>query len=349
MADDKLTILVKKSDGTFVREPLSEIQKKKQGNIATAEDLVLPKPALVAPPPIKEKAVTPSAPVAPIEPPKPQIKPIVFPKKTEILVKEKPSDFRSLLEDTDLPSNSGAVRTSPQRISEVEKIINQLSFSVSAGFVDRLRNVVQLRIKDIRGMNETRDLVLRSIKDGGLGLTEVQANELEDKCAIAMNLLPTNFSEPPTPTTTSPFNSFIHEGVKDNPTKKANEKSDFKISSVSKPQPIVRDIMSAAVEIGPVEEIKFFRLIDLRRLSSNTDEAVNRLKQKFINLKEESVLLFLDAALAWRESPLYKEYLDLIDEAFKKHLKIETVAFGKDKITPEEIKALIKMEKELGL
>ena len=339
--------MVKKSDGTFTRVPLSEIQKKKQGNIATAEDLVLPKPIPVATPPIKEKVVTLSAPVVPaasIESPKPQIKPIVLHKKTEILVKEKPSDFRSLLEDTDLPVNSGAVKTSPQRKSEVEKIINQLSFSVPTGFMDRLRSIVQLRIKDVRGMNETRDLVLRSIKDGGLGLSEIQANELEDKCAVEMNLLPTNFFEPPTPTTATPFNSFVHEEEK-----KAPIKNDFKISSVSKPQPIVRDIVSAAVEVGPVEEIKFFRLIDLRRLSNNTDEAINRLKQKFINLKEESILLFLDAAKAWRESPLYQDYLNLIDDAFKKHLKIETVAFGKDKINPEEIKALIKMEKELGL
>lgn len=346
MADDKLTILVKKSDGTFVRVPLSEVQKKKPSNIVTAEDFVAQKPVPVIPTPTKENPVVLPQ---PIEPPKPQIKPIVFPpQKGQILVKEKPSDFKSLLEDTDLPLSGSTVKISPQRMDEVSKIIGQLSFSVPAGFVDRLRKVIQLRIKDVRGMNETRDLVLRSIKDGGLGLTEVQANELEDKCADAMNLLPTNFSEPQTPTTTTPFNSFVHEEVKSSVIKN-NEKSDFKISSVSKPQPIIRDVVPMVTEVGPIEEIKFFRLIDLRRLSSNTDEAINRLKQKFTNLKEESILLFLDAARAWRESPLYQEYLDLVDDAFKKHLKIETVAFGKDKITVEEIKALIKMEKELGL
>lgn len=355
MANDQPTILVKKADGTFVRVPLSDLKKKP----------VAPTP-IVAP-----VVVQPKAESVAVKKPNPIIpKPII--KKTPIesvVVKEKPADFKSLLEDNDLSVSGSGVKTSAPRDNEVDKVIKQLSFNILPSFGGRLRSVVQLRLKDVRGANETKDVALRSIKDGGLGLTEMQAEELEKKCLLVMESadrgvvvpprarpvktvaatmggLPQKFVEPAVPANTTPFNSFIHE-ESDSIEKMITP--EFKISSISKPKTIIHDVVSRPVEMGPVEEIKFFRLLDWRRMANNPTEAANRLKQKFINLKEESILLFFDAAAAWRESPLYQDYLEMIDVSFNKKIPLATAASDKEKITLEEIKALVNMEKELGI
>lgn len=352
MADNQPTILVKKADGTFVRVPLADLKKKA--------------------PPVVEPAVVETQKT--VEVPKAVVlpKPIVVPKKIEpIVVKAKPEDFRSLLEDNVLPSVDFGSKTSLTRDNEVDKIIKQLSFTILPSFVGRLRSVIQLRLKDVRGTNETKDIALRSIKDGGLGLTESQADELENKCIEEINSFkksdagivktkttipmvsdvttPQKFSEPMTPATTTPFNSFVHDVSRQADLSTKSAASEFKIDSSLKSKPIIRDVVSKNVAMGPIEEIKFFRLIDLRRLGSNTVEATNRLKQKFVNLKEESVLLFLEAIQAWRLSPLYQEYLDTIDLAFNKHMRLQNVISDKEKITLEEIKALVNMERELGI
>lgn len=371
MADNQPTILVKKADGTYVRVPLADLKKKPVApppaapvvELPKVESLIEKKPELVVKTWVKKDQVK-AAPV--VSTSKKVVEPVV--------VKEKPADFKSLLEDSDLPTSGSDVKTSVARDSDVDKVVKQLSFTILPSFVGRLRSTVQLRLKDVRGANETRDIALRSIKDGGLGLTEAQADELEKKCVARQinsedkgmvaplkvrsaktvitpeNDLPQKFIEPLVPANTTPFNSFIHaESHHATVVSVQNNAPEFKISSALKPKPVIRDVVSRPVEMGPIEEIKFLRLIDLRRLASSPTEAANRLKQKFINLKEESILLFIEAAAAWRESPLYQGYLEMVDLAFNKHIHLEAATGDKEKITLEEIKALVNMEKELGI
>lgn len=375
MADNQPTILVKKSDGTFVRVPLSELKKKGFDPVVSSTASSTVTTSTVS------EETPPSAPETKkwIQKTTPSFFPNVSQKINKISdinttdsvpVKEKPEDFRSLLEEeNEIIMSQLAPKTSVSRDSDVDVVVNSISFSVPASFLGRLRTIIQLRLKDVRGANETHDLVLRSIKDGGLGLTESQANELEQKCILQMDKsekgsarplknkkdsiiespvdLPKRYEEPSVPANITPFNSFIHDDL--NKTKIENVIEEFKISSLPKPKPVVKDIDFKPVAMGPIDEIKFFRLVDWRRLANNPTESANRLKQKFINLKDESVLLFFDAVKAWRESPLFLEYIEFLNSSFNKKIKLEVLESEKDKINLEEIKALIKMEKELGI
>ena len=112
---------------------------------------------------------------------------------------------------------------------------------------------------------------------------------------------------------------------------------------------MVYDVKSKSVAVGPLDEIQNFSLIDLRRLSSQPSEAMNRLKQKFINLKDESFLLFMESWKAWHNSFLYQTYLEVIDEALSQKVTLVTVLNTKEKISLPEIEALVKMEKELDI
>lgn len=396
MADNNQTILVKKADGTFVRMALSDIKKP---NVVKPEPVQASTP--VAPPSISATTPSPKLTTTVTPPPKPKIvqtiiksapvpspkntvpKPVTSPKMTS-------ADAISLLEETDLHHSSAPTVASATREDEVEKIFSSLGFSVLPVFANRLRSVIQQRLKGIRGETETRELVLKPTTDGGLGLSEGQADILEQKCSAMViknssgnisNIKPLKtkelrdkvlqkFSEADLPANITPFNGFVHAPASTNlpktlpltPPVKATpavkvelpkqlkpRAESFKISTESKPRPVMQDVTASPREMGPIEEVRYFRLLDLRRLASKPEEAVGRLKQKFINLKEESIVLFIDAMEAWHQCPLYVEYVQMVSRAFSSRTKLVGSEIGKDNITVNEIKLLVEMEKELGL
>lgn len=172
----------------------------------------------------------------------------------------------------------------------------------------------------------------------------------------------------PLPAVSSPINSFVHSPINNTSAvsdgKKmidnliVNEMKHNTGGSIEdlivekKPtnqtgRPIVQDITPVKMtHLGPVDEIKFFTLIDFRRLSANPEEAVARLYQKFINLKEESYLLYMEALDAWRHSPLFMDYTNKAIMAINQKNKLENV-LNDDSIKLSEIMALIKMQKML--
>ena len=96
-----------------------------------------------------------------------------------------------------------------------------------------------------------------------------------------------------------------------------------------------------------MEEIKNFTIVDFRRLSSDLEQATARLQQKFVNLKEESFLLYLEALEAWQQSPLYKNYLESVCECLNKGTLLSGAIKKENSLSFQEIKYLIKMEKEI--
>ena len=120
----------------------------------------------------------------------------------------------------------------------------------------------------------------------------------------------------------------------------------FKISP-QPARPVMRDVIAKNTGVGPIDEIRMFNLVDFRRLSVDPQEAADRFKQKLENLKAESYLLYMDALNAWRESPLYLEYLETVSNSLKLGKNLTVVISDKNKIQLPEIKALVEMEKSL--
>jgi hypothetical protein len=299
---------------------------------------------------------------------------------------------------------------------------------------NRLRSIIQLYLKEVRGEAETENALTRAVHDGGLGLsdeqkqavmnaidgakksteprseilfkiTEKKKNTVPDlelaetvraKKSVEPAIVPDRF-----PATTTPFNAFKHPTVKPavktpsaapaprviapgaQPVKKIpskeftdllaaaagssplqihdliTPKKEFVASKPVRPaapltlsgtpemKPLVRDVAAVTMEVGPVDELARFSLTDFRRLSPNATEAANRLKEKFLNLKEESVVLFLQALDAWQHSPLYMEYMGALTQGLVERRPLSAVLSDAKKIQVKEITALITMENEL--
>ncbi len=327
------TILVKKADGTTERITLAEL-KKRQAGIS----------------PVSTVSTTAIAPVSVVPVVTPVI-PVSLP-KTEIPAAFKSEDTSSLLSEEVPNSEHATTVIAPARLDQVDKIIAQLSFKVQPQIENRLHSCVQLRLKDIRSEADTVDTCLRSIKDGGLGLTQTQAQELvlksKPSAAVANN--PPKEKEKEKETVVE---KIIQQS--------AATQSDSIAGLVAKPntsptrplsgfsKPLMHDVKAKPVSMSPLEEIQFFSLVDLRRLSSNPSEAVNRLKQKFVNLRDESYPLFMQSWSSWQSSPLFLNYIEAVDDALSQRKHLSLVTGEKEKISPAEIDALITMEKDLDI
>lgn len=338
MADNTTqpTILVKKADGTTERITLAELRVRQSGVPVTQEIVSVPVivPNVVVPEKIKF-----------VEPKIDQPRGLVI----------GPADVKSLLHEEAPNSPHADAPTSSARTDQVSKLIASLSFKVPSQFENRLRSGVQLRLKDIRSEADTRDLCLRSIKDGGLGLTQVQAEELVSKTqpTKSLGIQKDQVSHAPV-LPPMPVIEIMKKTDREAAVEKIIGQTPVSVSPVrtNQPQsfkPLMNDVKTKPAAMSPLDEIQYFSLIDLRRLSSQPSEAVNRLKQKFINLKDESFLLFMDSWNAWHNSPLYQSYTEVLDEALSQKSSLNTVLNTKEKISLAEIEALVKMEKELDI
>jgi len=347
-------ITIKKSDGTIEKITLAEFLARKQkagsrpASPAGRQQTTDNRPQ-ITPPPVKrsEPAQKPAIPA------------------------QKPSfnkdDAKSLLDEPALASKGGLPSASDQRWPQVETIAERLNFPVANP--RRLRGLIQLRLKDVRAEAETRDWLIRPLEKGGLGLLPNQAEEILKLCRQAMAgghsnevpllkkpmpfmnqrpVVPADrmISAPVAPpalakTSTSPL--LIKEGV--------NKPTTAPLRGAPPLQRPVRDVVTPQparqTTVGPVEEIRLLTLTDFRRLASDPAKAAGLLKQKFLNLKTESYLFYLDAMSAWRQSPLYLEYTGKVAEALNSGKKLAEVLQDKSKVQLNEMTAIMEMEKGL--
>lgn len=371
------TILVKKADGTTERITLAELKARQAGAKPVAVPVVTP----AEKPPVEIKTEQPKIIQPKIDKPlgmvigpaeKKVFTPSVLAQDQISQAPLKSADVKSLLHEEVSESSHADTNTASAHLDQVSKIIAGLSFKVPTQFENRLRSGVQLRVKDIRSEADTLDMCLRSIKDGGLGLTQPQAEELIVKTHPTVLSSPKKDQVshapvlPPLPMLdiikksereaavekiigqTSPSPA-IADLITPKKIEVSAPPSPNRSNSAQSFKPLMRDVQSKPATMSPLDEIQYFSLIDLRRLSSQPSEAVSRLKQKFVNLKDESFLLFVDSWNSWRNSPLYQSYLAVVDDALSQKLKLNTVLNTKEKISFLEIESLVKMEKELDI
>ncbi len=119
------------------------------------------------------------------------------------------------------------------------------------------------------------------------------------------------------------------------------------------PKPVIQDIKPPKVEkqtVGPVDELKNFTLEDFRRLGMNTADSAKKLREKFKYLEEDSYLVFMDGVEAWYNSPLYRQYQEVIAKSLNNKMPVSEILSGAMAATdlkPEEFKAILKLNDSL--
>jgi len=112
------------------------------------------------------------------------------------------------------------------------------------------------------------------------------------------------------------------------------------------------DVRSPLSVVGPVDELRLMNLAELRRIDTNLNRAIDKIYDKIIFLEEESFEKMAEAVNAWRQSPLYRNYLDIVTSSLASGKSIESVIEDERKsnplsITLAEFKAILALNKRL--
>lgn len=121
---------------------------------------------------------------------------------------------------------------------------------------------------------------------------------------------------------------------------------------------VVDDIVLPQTLVSPTEELGNFRPIDFRRLSPKPALAASKIKDKINLLREDSFESYLNGIKAWRSSPIYRIYLNMLKFALQSG-KIEYAndaaadfkapaagAEPEELLTKDEVLAILKMNRE---
>lgn len=194
-------ISIKKPDGTFVKVTMAEfLAIKKQQAVPSAQTA-----PTVSPPPLAAPSVTPVKPALPVVPTADGVstqnqtnKTItqtkshsghettypksrgIYSQKNEPKMQHKPLtsiDARSPLEEKMVIKNDAPL-TSVRREGQVEEVVRKIGFGLPPDLLGRLKSLVLARLKDIKSDEEVRSVLIRPVANGGLGLTQSQAEKI---------------------------------------------------------------------------------------------------------------------------------------------------------------------------
>lgn len=316
------TILVKKSDGTFVRKPLSEVKAGAKITIPVPE--VTPRVELASRPKPAPKVLPKS--VAP----KPVAKPI------------NDNDFINPLEEPpEEKFTAGLSLSSNSRLNEAQLIIKGLTFTIAPNLVKRLENAIILYLKDVRTREQTKIFFTKSINSGGLAFAAAQAEEvlkagdkkIEQNLALNAGAAKSAFlkAEPIVNTGRQPLASL-------------NPNQSFSLSGNQAGSRLIADVVAPALTVNPINELRQITALDFRRLSKQPEQAAQILFNKFAYLKQESIIFYLQSLEAWQQSPLYKTYVKILGQALSQSGGLSQAA---GELTLGEVNALTSLNSKL--
>ncbi len=251
-----------------------------------------------------------------------------------------PMDHASLLEedDTELAELMKKNNTTHSPITAV-------SFSSSVKIPKDLEARTSALIlswkKGIRDQRQFVEYATRREHDGGLGLSKIDADKLFAEISKNATLgKPSNPPAPPRAASPVPLQS-----------RTPNQQRKPQLNSIPLSTSLIREVDSNTPPsrvMGPVEEAATFTLEDFRRLSRDPKTAGDMVLAKFQGWKDESYLLYLQVRDSWKNSPLFRVYVDETIHAIGKRSTIAASLAGSMLTYPEYL-ALAGMNHQLEM
>lgn len=123
-------------------------------------------------------------------------------------------------------------------------------------------------------------------------------------------------------------------------------------TSVSSGRPQMHDVRPVPRVMGPVEELQFLDLVNFRRLGKTPVEITTKIFAKVKLLEKDGYDKMVAGVKAWRQSPVYRLYLRLGQEALVKGVTLKEAIeirqkAGQDYLSPEEIVAIVNLNSKL--
>jgi hypothetical protein len=129
-------------------------------------------------------------------------------------------------------------------------------------------------------------------------------------------------------------------------------KAEPKFRAIISETPKTEPVKYQSPLVGPVEEIKTLKLVDFRRLSPDPKKAAAKILEKIDLLDRQSLTEKVKGVKAWKETEIYRLYLDLGTQAMEEKKQIaEVVAERQAKnlptLTEAEMDAVIELNQKM--
>ncbi len=113
-------------------------------------------------------------------------------------------------------------------------------------------------------------------------------------------------------------------------------------------RPPVADVKYAPKLAGPVQELQMMTPVDFRRLSSDPEQAALKVQDIIGLLTQQSYEKRVEGVQAWQSSPVNKLYIAMSQDVLTTGKSVVDVsaawkAAGKEALTPEELRAIVKL------
>lgn len=248
----------------------------------------------------------------------------------------------------------------------------------------RLENAVSTRLRDVRNAIQTKQILSREAKVGGVGFTEQEAEriagiieqtyteqraqiEVEERERIqtVMNDQQKKIEER-RKRESEEHARWFQEKVKSIRPEEAL-KEQFQKSQMQAPSTAFGDASPSAGNqikprldgvvpplrlMGVEDELGTMSWASFRLLSKNPQEAANKIEQRLETLKAESFDRWTQGLESWRQSPLQQDYLKLVTESFSAAKPVAQLVEEKRMTnpnlpSPEELGAIIALNARL--
>lgn len=127
----------------------------------------------------------------------------------------------------------------------------------------------------------------------------------------------------------------------------------FKRPAPTSNKPRMEDIKPVAKAMSPIDELAFLDLVNFRRLSDNSDEAVLKIFNKIKLLEKDGYDKMVSGVKAWRQNEVNRLYVKIGQETLLKGLSLKEVIVERQKrnmpfLKVEEINAISKLNGRLS-
>jgi len=123
-----------------------------------------------------------------------------------------------------------------------------------------------------------------------------------------------------------------------------------KISQSDKPR--LEDVKIRRKLLGPIDELRYLTIDELRRWGGNPADRVAKIKQKIDALEDESFAKKVEGIKAWRSSPLYQLYLQIGRDSMEQGKPVKDIiaarqSQGQETLTWEEFTLISDLNQQL--
>ena len=254
-------------------------------------------------------------------------------------------------------------------VSLIQQIIQKSEVELTEDTERRLKKAVELKLRGVRNVIGTKEVLQKKVAQGGLGLSA----ENSEKIIKLINSEEENFSKIQKTENNKlekVEEKIIQPQVEIKPELKKIEQTQFQSQSQSQKKiiPTTQEIKSKSQDIretrkeefgqkeikeqpqpqvqsqkqvrpqpqvserrimGPVDELANINLENFRRLGKNVLDVLKKIKEKINLMQEESFERRAEGIKAWQQSAVYKEYLILGQESMEQGKSIQEVIENK--------------------